>query len=96
MLIYLFIYFLTSVCSLEKPELCSDFVYNELMLPCWHGTPKSRPTFYQIIQIIQSEIGDNVATQSQQQQQQQQQEHHQQLQQQQPPSHHRSTALEYE
>ncbi|XP_034487752.1 tyrosine-protein kinase hopscotch [Drosophila innubila] len=77
---------------LEKPELCSDFVYNELMRPCWHETPKSRPTFYQIIQIIQSEIGDNVATQPQQQQQQQQ---HQQLQQQ-APSHHRSTALEYE
>ncbi|KAH8386967.1 hypothetical protein KR093_003757, partial [Drosophila rubida] len=64
---------------LPKPELCTDFVYNELMRPCWHETPKSRPTFYQIIQIIQSEIGDNVANIEQQQhhhhpQQQQQQQ----------------------
>ncbi|XP_062138602.1 tyrosine-protein kinase hopscotch isoform X2 [Drosophila sulfurigaster albostrigata] len=70
---------------LPKPELCTDFVYNELMRPCWHETPKSRPSFYQIIQIIQSEIGDNVGNLEQQQQQPQPQQQQQQLQQ-----HHRS------
>ncbi|KAH8416569.1 hypothetical protein KR222_009855 [Zaprionus bogoriensis] len=85
---------------LPKPELCPDFVYNELMRPCWHETPKSRPTFLQIIQIILHEIGDNVAGSPQQQQQQQQLQHQQQQQQQlqlQQASHHnRSTGLEDE
>ncbi|EDV99841.1 tyrosine-protein kinase hopscotch [Drosophila grimshawi] len=66
---------------LPKPELCSDFVYNDLMRPCFHETPKSRPTFQQIIQIITREMGDNVAVTAGSSQQQQQQ---QQLQQQMP------------
>ncbi|XP_075155140.1 tyrosine-protein kinase hopscotch [Haematobia irritans] len=39
---------------LHKPNLCPDNVYERLMKPCWHGKPKLRPTFGEIIGIIQS------------------------------------------
>ncbi|ALC49431.1 hop, partial [Drosophila busckii] len=63
---------------LPQPLLCPDFVYNDMMLPCWHEIPKSRPTFSKIIQIIQAQVGVNITQQQQEQQQQQLQQQQQQ------------------
>ncbi|XP_050332636.1 tyrosine-protein kinase hopscotch [Bactrocera neohumeralis] len=38
---------------LQKPELCSQIIYDKLMLPCWKREPKSRPDFAKILDIIQ-------------------------------------------
>nr|XP_014102443.1 tyrosine-protein kinase hopscotch [Bactrocera oleae] len=38
---------------LQKPELCSQIIYDKLMLPCWKVEPKSRPDFAKILDIIQ-------------------------------------------
>ncbi|KAL9880141.1 tyrosine-protein kinase hopscotch [Glossina fuscipes fuscipes] len=39
---------------LRQPSLCPDYVYERLMLPCWHSNPKMRPTFRMVIGNIQS------------------------------------------
>lgn len=40
--------------SLRKPQLCPDNVYDRLMKPCWHANPKLRPTFREIVVVIES------------------------------------------
>ncbi|KNC24939.1 Tyrosine-protein kinase hopscotch [Lucilia cuprina] len=39
---------------LRKPPLCPDNVYDRLMKTCWHANPKLRPTFREIVGVIQS------------------------------------------
>ncbi|KAH8265891.1 hypothetical protein KR038_009636, partial [Drosophila bunnanda] len=43
---------------LPRPD-CPDFMY-DLMLMCWHVTPKSRPSFATIVEFISREVGVNV------------------------------------
>lgn len=63
---YIYIYTKTYICyywmkilqiyfdyRLQKPELCSQIIYDKLMLPCWKVEPKSRPDFAKILDIIQ-------------------------------------------
>ncbi|XP_017023104.1 tyrosine-protein kinase hopscotch [Drosophila kikkawai] len=45
---------------LPRPSTnCPEFIY-DLMLMCWHITPKSRPSFATIVELISREVGVNV------------------------------------
>ncbi|CAH3186227.1 unnamed protein product, partial [Porites lobata] len=37
---------------MERPDMCSDDVY-ELMADCWKEEPRSRPSFYQLIEKLE-------------------------------------------
>lgn len=44
--------FLNANKRLEKPENCSDQLY-DIMLRCWQENPKDRPTFAELVQILE-------------------------------------------
>ncbi|XP_017045576.1 LOW QUALITY PROTEIN: tyrosine-protein kinase hopscotch [Drosophila ficusphila] len=44
---------------LNRPISCPDFMY-DLMLLCWHATPRSRPSFATIVEIITREVATKV------------------------------------
>ncbi|XP_043658862.1 tyrosine-protein kinase hopscotch [Drosophila teissieri] len=45
---------------LNRPASCPDFIY-ELMQLCWHATPRSRPSFATIVDIITKEMATKVS-----------------------------------
>ncbi|XP_061389403.1 tyrosine-protein kinase hopscotch [Musca vetustissima] len=47
---------------LRKPNLCPNNVYERLMKPCWDANPKMRPTFREIIGVIQSINNESIST----------------------------------
>lgn len=38
---------------LERPEICTDELYN-LMIRCWSLDPRLRPTFVELVEILES------------------------------------------
>ncbi|KAJ1373186.1 hypothetical protein KIN20_035532 [Parelaphostrongylus tenuis] len=41
---------------LEMPEYCPTQMYDEIMLPCWHADPQQRPTFVDLVTLVNNLI----------------------------------------
>lgn len=44
---------------LKRPSMCPENIYRELMLPCWHKEPKSRPVFSELMKVIENILSEN-------------------------------------
>ena len=38
---------------LERPDFCNQKIYDSLMYVCWHFEPKIRPSFLQLLSIVE-------------------------------------------
>ncbi|XP_061188789.1 uncharacterized protein LOC133196962 [Saccostrea echinata] len=43
----------------EKPEKCPDWLYDDVMIPCWHSDRSCRPSACDIVEIMTKRISEN-------------------------------------
>ncbi|ETN70654.1 hypothetical protein NECAME_14615 [Necator americanus] len=58
--------YLQSDKRLPLPEYCPVQLYNDIMLPCWHAVPQSRPSFATLLVSLNDLVSSMEKTQSQQ------------------------------
>ncbi|VDM54208.1 unnamed protein product, partial [Angiostrongylus costaricensis] len=55
--------FLRAGNRLEMPEYCPLELYNEIMLPCWHADPQQRPTFADLVTLMNNLVASMESSQ---------------------------------
>ncbi|VDL75063.1 unnamed protein product [Nippostrongylus brasiliensis] len=58
--------FLRSNKRLDMPEYCPAQLYNDIMLPCWDADPQKRPTFADLVILVNNLIVSMESSKSQQ------------------------------
>ncbi|EYC09412.1 hypothetical protein Y032_0060g3101 [Ancylostoma ceylanicum] len=58
--------FLRSNKRLQMPEYCPAQLYYQIMLPCWHADPQSRPSFADLVVLLNDLVDSMESNQSQQ------------------------------
>ncbi|KIH68687.1 hypothetical protein ANCDUO_00973 [Ancylostoma duodenale] len=58
--------FLRSNKRLQMPEYCPAPLYYQIMLPCWHADPQSRPSFADLVVLLNDLVDSMESSQSQQ------------------------------
>ncbi|PIO72036.1 hypothetical protein TELCIR_06046 [Teladorsagia circumcincta] len=58
--------FLRTEKRLEMPEYCPAQLYTQIMLPCWHADPNCRPSFSELVDLVNDLIISMENSQSQQ------------------------------